>query len=339
MRYALSLLGVAAASVLLLVSAAMNWRFGFGLGNSEFDSQIYGAASAAADILKALLPFFILWAFKQKNWLHMLAAMLVWTVCTSYSLTSSLGFAALNRADTVGERVLKATEYQDLRAELKRARQKAGWIPQHRSVGEVEAALTAALQKPIKRGRKIRGTVSQLTRNCSITNYWSNRFCGDMLNLRKELAIARDAVKVDQRIATINKKLASVNSASAVAEGDPQVAILTRISGIDAEKVQVALVVLVSMLVEIGSGLGFFVVLGNIKGRGEDATPVPQFKPVANDNTVVALAAPGGVASSSEGKELEPADEVKEFYEEGIEKTEGSSITASTLYENYCRVR
>ena len=40
MKHALGLFGVVAASILLAVSAAMNWQFGFSLGKSEFDSQI-----------------------------------------------------------------------------------------------------------------------------------------------------------------------------------------------------------------------------------------------------------------------------------------------------------
>ena len=42
MRHALGVLGVMAAGVLLLVSAAMNWRFGYQLGTTEFDGFIYG---------------------------------------------------------------------------------------------------------------------------------------------------------------------------------------------------------------------------------------------------------------------------------------------------------
>ena len=48
MRHVLGIAGVAAAAVLLIVSAAMNWRFGYTLGKSDFESQLYGAASAAA---------------------------------------------------------------------------------------------------------------------------------------------------------------------------------------------------------------------------------------------------------------------------------------------------
>ncbi len=59
MRHALGAIGVLAAGVLLAVSAAMNWRFGYQLGVSEFDSILYGSASTAADFLKALVPFLI----------------------------------------------------------------------------------------------------------------------------------------------------------------------------------------------------------------------------------------------------------------------------------------
>ena len=66
LRHALGVLGVMAAGVLLAVSAAMNWQFGFSLGRTEFDGQLLGAASAAADCLKALIPFFFFAAIRNK---------------------------------------------------------------------------------------------------------------------------------------------------------------------------------------------------------------------------------------------------------------------------------
>ena len=146
MKHALGILGVVAALVLLGVSVAMNWRFGFGLGKTEFDSQIYGTASAAADGLKALLPFFIFAAFRNKTWSQTAAASILWVVCLSYSLTSSLGFAALNRTDTMGARAAQAEAYQDLRADLKRATDKFSWMPEHRPVGMVESEMSAMQQ-------------------------------------------------------------------------------------------------------------------------------------------------------------------------------------------------
>ena len=108
LRHALGVLGVAAAGILLAVSAAMNWRFGFSLGKTEFDGQIYGAASAAADCFKALVPFFLFAAIKNRMWSQAAAAAVVWVVVTAYSLTSALGHAALNRLDTAGTRAVQA---------------------------------------------------------------------------------------------------------------------------------------------------------------------------------------------------------------------------------------
>ena len=112
MRHALGVLGVLAAGVLLAVSAAMNWRFGFSLGRTEFDGQIYGAASAAADCMKALVPFFFFAAIRNRMWSQAAASALVWVVVTAYSLTSALGHAALNRFDTAGQRAATVDSLQ-----------------------------------------------------------------------------------------------------------------------------------------------------------------------------------------------------------------------------------
>ncbi|MFX9081461.1 hypothetical protein ABTN40_20515, partial [Acinetobacter baumannii] len=67
-RHALGVLGVIAAGVLLAVSAAMNYRFGFSLGKTATDGQIYGLASAAAECFKALAPFFFFAAIRSRMW-------------------------------------------------------------------------------------------------------------------------------------------------------------------------------------------------------------------------------------------------------------------------------
>ena len=73
----------------------MNWRFGYSLGMTEFDGLIYGAASAAADCLKALIPFFLFAAIRNRMWSQAAASAVVWVVVTAYSLTSALGQTSL----------------------------------------------------------------------------------------------------------------------------------------------------------------------------------------------------------------------------------------------------
>ena len=140
-RHALGVLGVVAAGILLAVSAAMNYRFGFSLGKTALDGQIYGAASAAADCFKALVPFFLFAAIRNRMWSQAFAAALVWTVVTSYSMTSALGHAALNRLDTTGQRAVEAANYKDLRADSKRAQDQLTWIPAHRPAETVASEL------------------------------------------------------------------------------------------------------------------------------------------------------------------------------------------------------
>src|SRR5688572_33472825 len=101
----------------------MNWRFGVSLGRTEFDGQIYGAASAAAACMQALVPFFFFAAIRNRMWSQALASALVWVVVTSYSLTSALGHAELNRLDTAGQRPASADNYKDQRADLDRSQE------------------------------------------------------------------------------------------------------------------------------------------------------------------------------------------------------------------------
>ena len=347
MKITFTALGFVVASVMLFVSAAMNWRFGYSLGTTELDAQIYGAASAAADGFKAMIPFFVLWALVTRSYVRALAGVALWVICSTYSLTSSLGFSAYNRDAHSAERSMAQVQYKDLRAEQKRLRQRLEWMPEHRSSASVEAALQAELLKPVKGKR--RTTIGRETKNCTRSNYWSGKLCEGVLNLRKELAIAQEAEKLQARLDVIQSKLDNVSNPAAVAKsGDPQVEMLTRLTGMDKETIQLALTVLVSLLVEVGSGLGFFVVFGPSKmaqqvaarkaANSNDSRISERISRVVEDKPKQAAdeAAPEAVKDSSVRKFVMSASDVKRFYTDEIEKAEGSTITATALYEHYC---
>ena len=333
MKYVLSILGVLAAIILLGVSAAMNWRFGFTLGKTEFDGHIYGAASVAADGMKALAPFFIVWAFKQRSYVQAFSGILILVVCSFYSITSSLGFSALNRADTIGERTLHANAYNDLRNELRRAQEKLGWIPQHRSVGEVKADLTAIMSKPVySRKRGFLGTVESLSDNCTKVAYGTQRKCAKVLNLRKELAVAKQSQKLEKHIQGLKTKLSGISQKGetatiAIAGVDPQSAFLSKILGISISDIQTGLTLLISLLVEVGSGLGLYVAVSNVKYK--------KSHPADED---FSSAEPGSlkIANKPARKLMLPKSDLERYYAARVEKAEGNSVTATALYENYC---
>lgn len=327
MKYFLSILGVLAAAVLLFVSAAMNWRFGFSLGKTELDSQIYGAASAAADGMKALLPFFILWALRQKSYGQMLAGSLLWTVCAAYSLTSSLGFAALNRAEVVGTRTVQATIYQDLRGELKREQAKLDWVPQHRSIGEVEADLTAVLIKPVVIRKRTKGTLSQVTKNCAAPDWRTQKRCDKVLNLRKDLAVSRQAKKLEDRITDLKNKVAvfsaTASSGAVSGKSDPQADLLSKLSGFNTDDVQIALVILVAMLVELGSGLGLFVAFAHMTIPGSRAAEIiePKSLKVVNPRPKRHL--------------LGSKSNIERYFRSNVVWLEGASVTETDMHNDY----
>ena len=373
LRHALGVLGVMAAGVLLAVSAAMNWQFGFSLGRTEFDGQLLGAASAAADCLKALIPFFFFAAIRNKMWSQAIASVLVWTVVTTYSLTSALGFAAQQRADASAQRTQVSQTYDGLRADLKRAEEASAWTPQHRPYEAVQAAIQAHKSQP---GWK-------WSNGCKdVSSKTEQKYCQGLYNLEAELASAKAAVASDTRITGIKAKLAGMEGSSATADADPQAKVLADLAtlvipGIKVESVQTAMAVFVALLLEIGSGFGMYVAFSQWRlydsyapaapriarraAEEEDTvaatvaapvlTPAVQVKKPrsgANDNRTIETPAerPAIEVKPAETRVVEakaaparlvaPETDVERFYKESIEVQDGSSVTATQLYEDYC---
>jgi hypothetical protein len=330
MRHVLGVLGILAASLLLGVSAAMNWRFGYSLGHSEFDSQLLGMASAAADCLKALIPFFLFAALRNRQWSQAAAGALLWGVCLTYSLTSALGFSANTRADTAGERTVQAAQYADLRTELDKTRERLGWIPQHRPAESVAQDVEA--QKQNRRW--------SATNSCTdATNSASKSFCTNYHQLLAELGSAQEADKLQSRIDEIRSKLSTATTVAAVASADPQVDVLSKLSSGSKEMVATALILMVAVLVELGSSLGFYVVFSNWKIYDE--------KKLEADNEPIVVSKlrsanlPATVLTANDNKQAPmklqaPDTDVERFHRDRITNNDGSSLTATDLYEDYC---
>ncbi|HZN29619.1 MAG TPA: hypothetical protein VFB88_09665 [Xanthobacteraceae bacterium] len=351
-RHALGVLGVVAAGILLVVSAAMNYRFGFSLGKTAWDGQIYGAASAAADCFKALIPFFFFAALRNRMWSQAIAAALVWTVVVGYSMTSALGHAALNRLDTTGQRAVEAAAYKDLRADSKRAQEQLAWIPAHRPAETVAAELNV-----LKAQR-----YWALTKECTaVAGKGARDFCQQFHKLNAEHASAQQSEKLETRIADNTSKLAKAGGGTAMAEADPQASVLAKISGLDISTVQTALTIFVALLIEVGSGFGMYVAFAYWRLHDRKAEPVTSavataaadHPPVWADEVATPVAdgeaaeraaqaqpAPrlGANDNRSPARPLVPESDVQRYYRERVvAAAEHASLTSSELYEDYCR--
>ena len=332
MRHVLGIAGVAAAAVLLLVSAAMNWRFGYTLGKSEFESQLYGGASAAADCFKALLPFFIFAAFRNRSYSQALGGALLFAVCFSYSLSSSLGFAALNRADITGLRVLKVETHADLRADLERSREEMKTLPQHRPVGTVNGEIEAFKQNA-------RWLTSAGCADATAAKSMS--YCEGFFKLKAELGVAEQADKLESKISDLSSRLSALDSAAAAKATDPQSQMLAKLTGRTTEEIQLGLTLLIALLVELGASLGFYTAFSywrifDVKGLPAlepVRAPQPAFAPVPALQAIPALPA----SSDLERRAAEPKTDVELYFEERVGRENGSSVTALALYDDYCQ--
>lgn len=352
MRHALGVLGVLAAGVLLAVSAAMNWQFGYSLGRNAFDGQLYGAASAAADCMKALVPFFFFAAWRNRMWSQAAASALVWSVVTAYSLTSALGNAAHSRNDSSGARLTQSQQYQDARKDMERAQSQLSWIPQHRPAATVQADIEGL------KGQKAWGWSDA----CKKTDGKAEqKLCDRFHALEAELGSAHQAGELEKRITEAQAKLAGQASAAGAVEADPQAAVLVSllsavIPGLKISQVQTMMSVFVALLLEVGSGLGMYVAFSQWRLYDVKAPAAPRFVPVtaaattALNTAAVAVAAQPAVQQIAKPRSgandnrsapavtrmIAPENDVERFYKESIEVTDGSSLTATELYEDYC---
>jgi hypothetical protein len=338
-RHALGVFGIVAAGVLLAVSAAMNWRFGYSLGRTELDGMIYGAASVAADCLKALIPFFLFAAIRNRMWSQAVAAALVGAVVTAYSLTSALGHAALNRLDTAGHRMVEAQAYQDLRGDLKRAQDQLSWIPQHRPAAAVQGEIEA-----LKSQR-----AWTFTQACTdITGKQGREFCQKYHGLHAEMASGQQAEALEARIAEIQGKLGKTDAMTVMGEADPQAAVLAKLSGVSVDQVQMAMTIFIALLLEVGSGFGMYIAFSQWRLYDREAPAAPKMATVqstaaaavAAPQQAVAIRKPRFGANDNRSlpptKLLVPETDVQRFYKESVESQDGHTVSATSLYEAYC---
>lgn len=263
--------GVMVSLGLIGVSAALNFRMGMRSADTLIDGWVYGLGAGFSDGLKALAPFVLLWGWRQRDVLAGLAAVLVFGVCTAYSLTASLGFAAQHRAAREGENVSAIEKHKDLRRQLERVEARLAELGVQRSAAVVNQEIATLLQSRV--GRK-RYSVAGLSRDCQRDHRLTREACAQVAALRLEAARSEEARGLEDKATEVRGQLDEVKDAGAVKFADPQVAALVRFASVVNWKVkntdvQFGLALLVALLVEVGSGVGLYAVTTPWRKRSE----------------------------------------------------------------------
>lgn len=252
--------GVLVTLGLIAVSVMMNFRFGQSLGRTEWDGLVYGLASACADGFKVILPFAIMSAWTARRRFAASAGAALWLVFTAYSMASSLGHSAVNRAETAGERKHQIADYQHVRRSLEVKLREREALPTARPLAAVEVQLRIA-----QGNHRF-----ERTQRCTDVARADSSFCEDVARLEAERAVGRRALELDEEIARLKGILDAASGTARSEQGDAQTAMLGELSGMAEGYVRLALTLLVSVMVELGSGLGMYVVLGR-KSQAEAA--------------------------------------------------------------------
>lgn len=331
MRWILGLCGIVTSAFFLVVSGVMNWRFGYMLGHTELDAQLFAAMSASADGLKALIPFFGYVAWRQRMYLPGLVCALVWGVCTAYSFTSGFGFGAANRAYTASKKQSEIIAAANLQSDRDRLLNKLESLPKHRPAPAVQEEIKAAEQN----------YRWQSSESCTNATAWKSRnFCTSYLELTAEYATASEAKKIEQRLAEINARLNNLGNKVAAQSADPQVAELSRLLGFNKANINTSLVLLVAALAELGSGLGFFITFAYFRAAGienqVEKAEKQRLKTQMTRNEAL-------LAELQPTKELlehtpftAPQVLVAAFIKDRIVPDPGGDIVARELYEDFC---
>ncbi len=255
MRF-LVVVSAGAALTLIAASGLMNWVFMASLGKSEFEQQILGAVSVAVSAFLALLPTLLLWAWRERRIVTIVLGVPLFLAFGAFSLSSAVGFAAKNRGSISEDRALATAKLAGLKQEIEEAGAKLKALPPSRPLTVLEESLHG-----LEQDRRW-----QSTKSCQdATTDTSRSFCKSYFELKGEVARASEAERLDDRIAQLKSESRRLEEQGAGREADNQAAVLARFFGVQAGKVERALMLFLALLVEIGAALGLFFATGHLR--------------------------------------------------------------------------
>jgi hypothetical protein len=270
MRAALTVAGVILGLALTGISATLAFLFCHSLGGTPTESLGYGSAAAIMDLLKTLAPFFAAWHWRKRQWTGVGAAVLLWTVGVTLSVTSAMGLAAQNRLGKSADHATRHAQYQETQEQLQATQYKLAALPAARPLGEVDAALQAALSKPIPVGKRVR-TVAMHTDHCARPDRGTAEACREIGTLKTEFARASERSSLEAEIRRLRERIDSLRKGGGGEgdEADRQASIIARtlhaVAGLTTTvpAVQLALIALIALAIEVGGTCSLYAALGS----------------------------------------------------------------------------
>jgi len=199
----------AAGAALAALAVAVAWFgirinawYGNTLGRNSEASNLLSGLSISADVLALILPTAARTLWTDRRRMAAAVAWALWSITIAVALMATVGFAALNIADTTATRAKTVTERAALTARAERLRTERSSITESRSVAAIEAEL--------QRAQPGAAAVWRATAGCrDVTLPASGEVCALVLALRQAQATAerRDVLNADLREAESQLRL------------------------------------------------------------------------------------------------------------------------------------
>lgn len=257
----LVLAGVLGSIGLVIISALLNYRFGFRLGGQdEVERQLYGLGFGFADIVKALMPFCFALAIGRKDWLAAAGAALFFGVASVSSFYAGIGLAAEHRLANAGTNSGILDNRKNLQGEQKRLEGRLEAVGHLGTPTEVQNAIEAAYARPYAPGQR---TVAVHSDRCRRSMVATREACAAIAALQVTLEQAREAESARSRLQEVQTALGKLDSS--VQSADPQLEVIDRVfrwfdAPLQQADIRTGLLLGLGLLLELGSGLGLYTV-------------------------------------------------------------------------------
>ena len=256
MRFLVVMISAGAALTLIAASGLMNWVFMSSLGRSEFERQILGAVSVAVSAFIVLLPTLLLWARRERRTLYVVLGVPVFLAFAAFSLSSAVGFAAKTRGSLSEDRAAATATLAEVRHEIDDAEARRNALGGLRPLAVLQDSL-----RGLEQDRRW-----QSSKACEEATVDASRaFCKSYFELKAEAARASEAGQLDERLNELRNEARGLEEKGAGREDDNQAAVLARILGLQAAKVERGLTLFLAVLVEIGAALGLYFATGPMR--------------------------------------------------------------------------
>jgi hypothetical protein len=246
-------IGVLLTVAMVVLSAFVNNSFGYSLGTTEKNAQIFGAVSVVAVGVMAVLPLRVSAHWSSGRKLSAGLGVAVFVILVAYAVASSIGFGMQNRNHLAGSRETLNAQVKDDVAERDQAVARLKALDEHQPQAAVNAKVAGA-----KKDRRW-----DLTQGCTnVTAASSREFCQGIDRLSAELAMAATAAALERKIEGLNTSIDKLRQRGAGQIADPQSFGLALVFRVEQDVVRTGLSILLALVIESVCCFGLLVIIG-----------------------------------------------------------------------------